>query len=56
MGRQTHGSTMKHITKGNFDNMLFPFPPLETQKQIAKTLDSASELLAMRKQQLEEAG
>ncbi|MGI6450767.1 MAG: restriction endonuclease subunit S [Desulfitobacteriia bacterium] len=31
-----------------------PLPPLETQKQIAKTLDTASELLAMRKQQLAE--
>lgn len=54
MGRQTHGSTMKHITKGNFDNMLFPLPPIETQKQIAKTLDTTAELLAMRKQQLAE--
>jgi Restriction endonuclease S subunits len=54
MRKQTHGSTMKHITKGDFDNMLFPFPPLETQKQIAKTLDTAAELLAMRKQQLTE--
>lgn len=31
-----------------------PLPPLETQKQIAKTLDTASELLTMRKQQLAE--
>lgn len=31
-----------------------PLPPLETQKQIAKTLDAASELLSMRKQQLAE--
>lgn len=54
MGRQAHGSTMKHITKGNFDNMLFPLPPLETQREIATTLDAASELLAMRKQQLAE--
>lgn len=54
MGRQTHGSTMKHITKGNFDNMLFIFPPIETQKQIATTLDTAAELLAMRRQQLAE--
>ncbi|MGM0714306.1 restriction endonuclease subunit S [Brevibacillus parabrevis] len=31
-----------------------PLPPLETQKQIAKILDTAAELLAMRKQQLAE--
>jgi type I restriction enzyme, S subunit len=54
MGRQTHGSTMKHITKGNFDNMSFPLPPIETQKQIAKALGTAAELLSMRKQQLAE--
>lgn len=54
MVRQTHGSTMKHITKGKFDNMLFPLPPLEEQRQIAETLDTVSEMLAMRKQQLAE--
>lgn len=54
MARQTHGSTMKHITKGKFDNMLFPLPSLETQRKIAETLDTVSELLAMRRQQLAE--
>jgi type I restriction enzyme S subunit len=33
---------------------LIPLPPLETQKQITKTLDTAVELLALRKQQLTE--
>ena len=54
MAKETHGSTMKHITKSRFDNVRFPLPSLETQKQIAKTLDTAAELLAMRKQQLAE--
>ncbi|MGE4273106.1 MAG: restriction endonuclease subunit S [Desulfitobacterium sp.] len=31
-----------------------PIPPLETQKQIAENLDTAAEILAMRKQQLAE--
>lgn len=31
-----------------------PLPPIETQKQITKILDTATELLAMRKQQLTE--
>ena len=31
-----------------------PLPPLETQKRIAKTLDTAAKLLALRKQQLAE--
>lgn len=34
--------------------IIIPLPPLDTQKKIAKTLDTASELLAMRKQQLAE--
>ena len=38
MLKETHGSTMKHITKPRFDNTAFPYPPLETQKQIADTL------------------
>lgn len=34
--------------------LIIPVPPIETQKQIAKTLDAVSELLSMRKQQLAE--
>jgi type I restriction enzyme S subunit len=34
--------------------LVIPIPPLETQKEIAKTLDTAAELLALRKQQLAE--
>ena len=42
MLKETHGSTMKHITKPRFDNTAFPYPPLETQKQIADTLDKVT--------------
>ncbi|MFC3773742.1 restriction endonuclease subunit S, partial [Paenibacillus sp. GCM10012303] len=48
------GSTFKAINKQNLSEIICPLPPLETQKQIAKTLDTAAELLAMRKQQLVE--
>lgn len=48
------GSTFKAINKQNLRDILCPLPPLETQKQIAKTLDTAADLLAMRKQQLAE--
>jgi len=41
---QVHGATMKHITKGNFDNTLVPLPPLPIQEKIAKILDKADEL------------
>lgn len=42
--KEVHGSTMKHITKKRFDNIIIPLPPLETQKKIAAKLDKANEL------------
>jgi len=50
---KTHGSTMKHIVKGEFENTLIPLPPLATQRAIAATLDQAAALIALRKQQIE---
>ncbi|QJC53747.1 hypothetical protein HGI30_20965 [Paenibacillus albicereus] len=47
-------TTINQITRKMLDSIVVPFPPSETQKHIAKTLDTAAELLAMRKQQLEE--
>ena len=54
MEKQTHGATMKHITKPLFDNMEFPFPPMEEQRKIAQRLDAVSDLLAKQKQLLSE--
>jgi type I restriction enzyme S subunit len=45
-GYNRHFKWLKELT--------IPLPPLATQKQIAITLDTAAELLAMRKQQLAE--
>jgi type I restriction enzyme S subunit len=42
------------LNKATLSNIEIPLPPLETQKQIAQTLDIAAELLSMRKQQLVE--
>lgn len=42
------------FNKSDLEDLYIPLPPLETQKQIAQTLDTASELLAIRKQQLAE--
>ena len=47
MLKYTNGSTMKHITKVNFENIKIPLPPLPTQKNIAQilsTLDKKIEL------------
>ncbi len=50
---QTHGSTMKHLTKGRFDNIEIPLPPLEEQKKIANELDKINTLIEKRKIQIE---
>ena len=42
MVKETHGSTMKHITKPRFDNTPFPYPDLSTQRQIAANLDKVT--------------
>lgn len=49
--QQVHGATMKHITKGKFDNIKVPLPPLHIQEQIADTLDKAN-ILRRRDQEL----
>ncbi len=48
------GATFKEISKSIVEQIRVPLPPLETQKHIAKTLDTVAELLAMCKQQLAE--
>jgi type I restriction enzyme S subunit len=53
MSKQTHGSTMRHITKPDFDNMPFLLPPIEKQKQIACELDKCNELISKNKRILE---
>ncbi|MEK4344422.1 restriction endonuclease subunit S [Paenibacillus sp. FSL P4-0184] len=51
---QKRGATIQGINSGVLKSIDIPKPPLGTQKQIAKTLDTAAELLAMRKHQLSE--
>jgi len=35
-----HGSTIKHLSKGDLENIKIPIPPLPLQKQIVEALDS----------------
>ena len=51
MVKQTHGATMKHIIKKDFDNTLIPYPSLEQQKSIAKLLDKTCDLIEKMKLQ-----
>ena len=53
MGSKTHGATMKHIVKKDFDNTLIPFPTLEEQENIANLLDKISTIILVRQQQLQ---
>lgn len=46
------GSTVGGISKG-FINLRFPLPPLDVQRRIAETLDKVTELISLRKTQLE---
>ncbi len=34
-----HGNTMRHITKGRFDNIKIPLPPLEVQRDIVEQIE-----------------
>ena len=51
---KTHGSTMKHIVKKDFDNTVIPYPELVEQQKIANTLDQVNNLISLRSQQLEQ--
>ena len=49
MESQVHGSTMKHITKGKFDNIKIPLPDLPTQQKIAQILSEADKARQLRR-------
>lgn len=52
--RSNNGSSQPNLSASNVKQFLIPLPPIEIQKQISNTLDTASELISLRKQQLEE--
>ena len=53
MERKTHGATMKHIVKKDFDATLIPYPSLSKQVEIATTLDKLSKIIKVRQQELQ---
>lgn len=53
MESKTHGATMKHIVKKDFDNTLIPFPSLENQAVIADILTKISTIIEARQQELQ---
>ena len=53
MESKTHGATMKHIVKKDFDNTLIPFPALNEQRKIAGLLNTAATIISARQSQLQ---
>lgn len=51
--RQTHGATMRHLTKPVFDGLPFYLPPKEEQKRIAVQLNAITHLISLRQRQAE---
>ncbi|WP_371055958.1 restriction endonuclease subunit S [Rhodosalinus sp. K401] len=41
---RTHGSTMKHVTKGEFEKTEIPLPPIEEQRRIVDILNRAASI------------
>jgi len=52
MESKTHGATMKHIVKKDFDNTLVPFPSLESQAEVADILNRLEGIITAREQEL----
>ncbi len=48
----THGATMKHLTKPVFDNLPFYLPEIHEQRNISRLLDKTASLITERRQQL----
>lgn len=53
MSLKTHGATMKHITKKDFDNVVIPYPDLEYQKEISYRLTSLKGIIEKYQEQLD---
>jgi len=54
MSSKTHGATMKHIVKSDFDATEIPYPEMVRQEEIAHFLDKVSFIIEARKKELEE--
>lgn len=53
MSLKTHGATMKHITKKDFDNVVIPYPNLDYQKEVAYRLTSLKGIIKKYQEQLD---
>ena len=52
MKQLTHGATMKHVVKKDFENVSIPYPSLTEQRKIACILDKLKKSMSKRLQEL----
>lgn len=52
MEAKTHGATMKHITKKDFDDMLVPYPNMQKQRETAGILNMVDGIIVSCQQEL----
>ena len=52
MGTKTHGATMKHIVKKDFDAIEIPYPQINRQIEIARNMDKISSVIEKKERQL----
>jgi type I restriction enzyme S subunit len=55
MKRKIHGSTMKHITKGKFENTEIPLPSLDVQRRVVARIEEIMSRVEQAKKLREEA-
>ena len=53
MGRKTHGATMKHIVKKDFESTEIPYPSYEKQVEIASNLNKIFRIIESRNKELQ---
>ena len=54
MAKKSHGVTMRHITKKDFDNTIISYPSLSDQQRIVAELDCLNKMIAVKQEQLKE--
>ena len=50
LSSKTHGSTMKHVVRGDFEGTRIPLPPLPEQRRIADLLARAEGIVRLRRE------
>ena len=50
LSSKTHGSTMKHVVRGDFESTAIPLPPLSEQRKITDILERAAGIARLRAQ------